>query len=168
MQVDWCKNLSPGRLATMACLLEVSAPKPGNVHRGADFEDTTFVDFLASAVAFGNSIDAHSGQPLGKTVLAAIRQTALMAGSNTNLGLVLLITPLAKCPGTPLEPAAVQRQLQRLTGEDGRDVYEAIRLARPGGLGHSPACDVDDESVGDVDLLRAMEISADQIGRAHV
>ncbi len=31
------------------CLLEATAPKPGNVHRGADFEDLTYVDFLLAA-----------------------------------------------------------------------------------------------------------------------
>jgi triphosphoribosyl-dephospho-CoA synthetase len=36
----------------LALLLEVSAyPKPGNVHRNADFNDTRYEHFLASAVA---------------------------------------------------------------------------------------------------------------------
>ena len=34
--------LSPGRLAQIACLLEVTARKPGNVHRFRDFEDLHF------------------------------------------------------------------------------------------------------------------------------
>ncbi|MEE3219413.1 MAG: triphosphoribosyl-dephospho-CoA synthase, partial [Planctomycetota bacterium] len=45
------QNFSIGQCATLACLWEVTIPKPGNVHRGADFEDLTFADFLASAVA---------------------------------------------------------------------------------------------------------------------
>jgi triphosphoribosyl-dephospho-CoA synthase len=39
--------------AQMACLLEVSAPKPGNVSPGRPFADMGFEDFLASAVAIG-------------------------------------------------------------------------------------------------------------------
>ena len=35
-----------GWAAEMACLLEVSAEKPGNVTRRKDFNDTTFVDFI--------------------------------------------------------------------------------------------------------------------------
>ena len=31
--------------ATLACLWEATAAKPGNVHRGADFEDMTAEDF---------------------------------------------------------------------------------------------------------------------------
>ena len=45
------RELSIGQCASLACLLEVSAPKPGNVHRGADFEDMTFADFAASRFA---------------------------------------------------------------------------------------------------------------------
>ena len=33
-------QLSIGQLATIACCLEATIPKPGNVHRGADFADT--------------------------------------------------------------------------------------------------------------------------------
>ena len=39
--------------AQLACLLEVSAPKPGNVSPGLHFHDTRYEDFLASAVAIG-------------------------------------------------------------------------------------------------------------------
>ena len=44
-------ELTIGQCATLACTWEVATPKPGNVHRGADFEDLTFLDFLTSAVA---------------------------------------------------------------------------------------------------------------------
>jgi len=37
-----------GTAAQLACLLEVSAPKPGNVSPGSHFGDTRFEDFLAS------------------------------------------------------------------------------------------------------------------------
>ena len=45
--------MTTGQLATLACLLEAMASKPGNVHRGADFEDLTFADLALSAVAIG-------------------------------------------------------------------------------------------------------------------
>lgn len=35
-------ELTIGQLATWACLLEIAAPKVGNVHRTADFADMTF------------------------------------------------------------------------------------------------------------------------------
>ena len=49
--------LSIGQCATLACLLEATAPKVGNVHRGADFENLTFADFVVSAVAIGPAME---------------------------------------------------------------------------------------------------------------
>ena len=65
-------KFSIGRLASLACLLEVSAPKPGNVHRGADFADVTFEDFLISAEILGNTIDQNAEQGIGETILSLI------------------------------------------------------------------------------------------------
>ena len=59
-------QLTIGQCATLACWLELSAPKPGNVHRGADFEDTTFNDFAASAVALGPVLDGAAQSALEK------------------------------------------------------------------------------------------------------
>ena len=87
------RSLSVGRIATLACVLEVTAPKPGNVHRGADFEDVTFSDFLISAIAIGEVFD-RPHLSVGQTVLQAVQQTAALVGSNTNLGIVLLLSPL--------------------------------------------------------------------------
>ena len=50
-------SLTCGQMATLACLLEATASKPGNVHRGADFEYLTFMDLAASGVAIGSAID---------------------------------------------------------------------------------------------------------------
>ena len=49
--------LSPGLLAQVACLLEVTARKPGNVHRGRDFADSHYLDFLLSAAAIAGPLD---------------------------------------------------------------------------------------------------------------
>ncbi len=50
--------LSTGQCATLACLLEATAPKPGNVHRGADFEDLSFGDFLVAATMISPAMEA--------------------------------------------------------------------------------------------------------------
>ena len=68
------RMLSIGQCVGLACLLEAAAPKPGNVHRGADFENLTFVDFAVSSVAMGPAFDrAAAGASLGKTVLSAVQ-----------------------------------------------------------------------------------------------
>ncbi len=90
-------RMSPGRIATLVSLLEVTAPKPGNVHRGADFEDVTFEDFVLSAVTLGDSIDRTQNDRIGNTILDAVQSTRAVVGTNTNLGIALLLVPLAKC-----------------------------------------------------------------------
>src|SRR5262245_25990856 len=92
--------------AKLACHLEVNAPKPGNVSPGRPFNDSCYEDFIASATAIAEPVAAAGRQPLGATVRAAIRATARIAPSNTNLGIVLLFAPLARAAlRLPAEPA---------------------------------------------------------------
>jgi triphosphoribosyl-dephospho-CoA synthase len=147
--------------AQLACLLEASAPKPGNVSPAADFGDTTYEDFLASAVAIGPALAAAGERPLGATIRAAIEATARWARSNTNLGLVLLLAPLARAALRP-GPDPLRRRLSATLAEttvaDAADAYAAIRLAAPGGLGGAGDQDVataPTASLRDVMLLAA-------------
>ena len=39
----------------LATIMEATAPKPGNVHRGADFEDASYPDFVVAATVIGRS-----------------------------------------------------------------------------------------------------------------
>src|SRR5262245_32637251 len=82
--------------AQLACLLEVSAAKPGNVSPGRPFADLRYEDFLAAAAAIGAPLASAGSQPLGATIRASIDATARWTRSNTNLGIVLLLAPLAK------------------------------------------------------------------------
>ena len=82
--------------AQLACLLEASAPKPGNVSPGRHFADARYEDFLASAVAIGEPLAGAGTRPLGATVRLAVEATARWTRSNTNLGIVLLLAPLAR------------------------------------------------------------------------
>ena len=68
-------ELSTGQLASIACLLEVAAPKPGNVHRSADFEDMTFQDFQLSAIAVGPALDRAGSEGVGTAILGAMEAT---------------------------------------------------------------------------------------------
>lgn len=149
-----------GQCASLACLLEVSIPKPGNVHRGADFEDVTFYHFAAAAVAIAPAIDAAPERGVGETVLAAMSATRRAVATNTNLGTLLLIAPLAKVPrDEPLE-TGVARVLAELDAADSRNVYEAIRIAQAGGLGRVAEADV--AAPAPAELLSAMRLAADR------
>jgi triphosphoribosyl-dephospho-CoA synthase len=153
--------LSVGQCATLACLLEATAPKVGNVHRGADFDDLTFCDFAVSGVAIAQAMEAAAERGVGRTVLNAIAATRGVVDTNTNLGIVLLLAPLAAVPrDQPLTMASVKGVLTGLTPDDCRLVYEAIRLAQPGGLGKTAEMDVRNDPPQC--LLDAMRAAADR------
>ena len=146
----------------LACLLEVSAPKPGNVSPDRHFHDTRYEDFLASAVAIGPALAAAGTRPLGASIRAAVDATARWTSSNTNLGIVLLLAPLARAAaraggGLRSRLAAV---LEETTVADAADAYFAIRRARPGGLGAASAEDV--AAAPTVTLVQAMALAADR------
>lgn len=154
-------RLSVGQRAALACLWEVSAGKPGNVHRAADFEDLTFVDFATSAVAIVPAFDSVTrGARLGAIVLDAVTATRQAIATNANLGTILLLAPLALAAQRSDQalPKATGEVLASLDAEDARLVYEAILLASPGGMGRVEEADI----AGDApdDLLRAMRLAS--------
>ena len=153
--------LSPGLLAQIACVMEVTARKPGNIHRLRDFDDSTYLDFLLSASAIAAPMDQARSLGVGRTVLAAVEATRRVTSTNTNLGMILLLAPLAVSyePGGDLASSVVT-VLEHLTLDDARSVYHSIRLVRPGGLGRSEDQDVADEP--SVSLLDAMRLAADR------
>ena len=169
--------------AQLACLLEASARKPGNVSPGRHFADLRYEDFLAAAVAIGEPLARAGTRPVGATVRLAIEATARWTRSNTNLGIVLLLVPLARAAlldrptpdaGARAAPAplsiaglrsALHRVLEATSVDDARDVYAAIRRAAPGGLGRAEAQDVADEPTKT--LLDVMRLAADRDGIAR-
>ena len=67
---------SPGQFAQVACLLEVTARKPGNVHRYADLPGLRFIDFLLSAMAIAEPLDQAAATGVGRAVLVCDRGNA--------------------------------------------------------------------------------------------
>lgn len=152
------RAIGPGQLAQVACLLEATARKPGNVHRSRDFDDAHFLDFLLSAAAIAGPLDRSARVGVGRSVLEAVEATRRVVASNTNLGMVLLLAPLAAVPPGEALREGVGAVLAATTVEDAALVYRAIRLARPGGLGEADGQDVADEPT--VALVEAMRLAA--------
>ena len=149
--------------AQLACLLEATAPKPGNVSPFASFRDATYEDFLASAAAIGPAFGLAGEQPLGVTIRAAVEATARWAPSNTNLGLVLLLAPLARAAlrsGYKPLRGQLAATLADTTVADACDAYVAIRSAAPGGLGGASEQDV--AGTPTVTLREAMALARDR------
>lgn len=143
-----------------ACLAELDALKPGNVHRFADGHGMNVEDFERSAAAAAPAMCAPA-LTVGERIEAAIEATRRAVGQNTNLGIVLLAAPLAHA--ALMAPAATLRQslievLKSLSLADAKAAYRAIGKAEPGGLGHAPAHDLAAEPT--VTLLEAMTAAA--------
>jgi len=154
--------------AQLAMILEVSAyPKPGNVHRTADFKDTKYEQFLASTVAvlpqlqkaaiMGVKVALTEMNPsqvrIGNLIKEGVVETSKwQRGGNTNLGILILIVPLVTAAAFSLIRYENLRKLREnirlfttaTTHIDAVDLYEAIKIAKPGGLGKTDYLDVMD------------------------
>ncbi len=146
-----------------ACLAELDAPKPGNVHAFAGGHRMTIDDFVRSADAAAAPLSA-AGARVGARILGAVEATFAAVGANTNLGIVLLCAPLAAAAEMAAEGlqlrAALGRVLRGLDIEDARLAFRAIVKAAPAGLGHSARHDV--SAPATVSLLQAMAEAADR------
>jgi triphosphoribosyl-dephospho-CoA synthase len=147
-----------------ACELDVSVRKPGNVSLVSPGHGMTAAQFIASAQAAAAPLFA-TGARVGQRI-----ETAVAAGCNTNLGIVLLCAPIAmaaeRLPSTDLRQA-LDRVLAGLNLDDAAAAFRAIALARPGGLGDAPAQDV--RQAPSVGLREAMALAAgrDSIARQY-
>ena len=113
------------RCVQLAMIMEVSAyPKPGNVDRNHDYEDTRFEHFLASAVSIhpvmeyaaksrtglgaginlGTNADIGLDTGVGALIHSAVRESAKWQnGGNTHFGAFILLIPLAMAAGNILQ-----------------------------------------------------------------
>src|SRR5262245_27865631 len=145
--------------AQLACVLEVSAEKPGNITPSHDFGDTSYEDMVRTAIAVGPEIARAGERGVGETVLAVVQASRRAARANTNLGIALLLAPLAKAAlaGGPLRER-LGETLRALDLQDARAAYEAIRLAGAGGLDEPVEHDVRAEPT--IGLREAMASAA--------
>jgi len=159
--------LPTGLCAQLACIWEATARKPGNVHRFRDAADTHYVDFLTAAAAIAPILDNAAQQRVGMTILEALRATRAVVGVNANLGIILLLAPLATVsPSTELA-SGVEAVLANLDLGDSRDVFEAIRLANPGGLGDVDREDVRNEPTLPLQQVMALAAERDLVARQY-
>jgi triphosphoribosyl-dephospho-CoA synthase len=139
-----------------ACVEELAALKPGNVHVHAAGHRMTVADFVRSAEVSGPLLcQAHA--PLGWRIREAAAATRAAVGQNTNLGILLLCGPLALAAERGVAVGAV---IAASDLDDAQAVFEAIRIAGPGGLGSADRHDVHRPAT--VTLAVAMAAAADR------
>jgi triphosphoribosyl-dephospho-CoA synthase len=143
-----------------ACLAEIEAMKPGNVHIFADGHGMVVNDFILSAEASAPWI-AQPEFSLGERIYYAVDATWKAVGCNTNLGIILLCAPIIHAV-LHSRQASLQAQLAEVlsntTQQDAQWAFKAIRLARPAGLGASEQHDVNHDA--NCTLLEAMQAAA--------
>ncbi len=153
-----------------ACLLELQALKPGNVHVFADGHGMTVQDFIRSAEV-SSLVIAQPALSLGQRILQSVQATQSAVNCNTNLGIILLCAPITQAVlmqnGNALQ-ANIHAVIETSTLEDAEACFAAIRLAKPGGLGESSQHDVREPAR--TTLLEAMHHAQDRdmIARQYV
>jgi triphosphoribosyl-dephospho-CoA synthase len=141
------------KMVQIASALEVSGyPKPGNVHRTRDFDDMEFEDFVISGIVIGDTIreactdvDVENPQ-LGKYILQAVAETDRWIKNNTNLGIVMMTTPIAVAAAISDSFDDIRENIKLVMGntsvDDACDLYDAINIADAGGMGDQDEYDV--------------------------
>ncbi|MEJ2278046.1 MAG: triphosphoribosyl-dephospho-CoA synthase [Candidatus Lokiarchaeota archaeon] len=156
------------RCSTLSSLLELSGwPKPGNVHRTHDFEDTRFEHFLSAISAIQPSFHKFCKRifdsvqkfdqnydliNLGSVYFESVNTMMdWQMGGNVLLGHILILTPLLASTTLCLKFNKLKfKHLKRIllkiiedsTVEDTINLYKAIRKANPGGLGKVARYDI--------------------------
>ncbi|MFK8028560.1 MAG: triphosphoribosyl-dephospho-CoA synthase [Gammaproteobacteria bacterium] len=150
-----------------ACLLELRALKPGNVGYHSDGHGMSVSQFELSAEASSKPLFSPC-EGVGERILKAVNATHDAVADNTNLGIILLIAPIAQtllnCGNNAQLKDNLAKVLLELSVEDAKYCYQAIQRAMPGGMG-----DVEDQDISEVpsvSLLEAMQLSSekDRIG----
>lgn len=151
-----------------ACLLEATSRKPGNVHPGASFEHVAYEDFVSSAEAIAPVLARAAETGVGRSILNAVEATRKICEYNTNLGIILLLAPLAAVPSDKPLSAGIASVLGNLTQEDAEYTFEAIRLAQPRGLGTVDADDVSTSPTGTLTEIMSLAADRDAVARQYV
>jgi triphosphoribosyl-dephospho-CoA synthase len=173
------------KTAQIASVLEVSGhPKPGNVHRTQDFEDMVYEDFLISGIVIGDIMkkaakkglkyrykeESMHNIKLGKLIKKAVLETDKWVENNTNLGIIMLLTPLSAAAGMTDVFSELRWNVGRImdatTPEDAVNLYDAINIADAGGMGERDELDVGSQEAReellekDINLFQVLEMSS--------
>ena len=87
--------------AQLACVLETSAEKPGNITPSHDFADTSYEDMLRSAIAAGPELARAGERGVGETVLAVVEASRRVAPATLPAVRTVVVGARAGAPPRP-------------------------------------------------------------------
>ncbi len=181
------------KCAQIASVLEVSGhPKPGNVHRTQNFQDMVFEDFLLSGIAIGETMrraadigfkyreepDNWDKIGIGKFILDAVIETDHWVANNTNLGIIMLLTPISVAASMFDDVEVIKdgyldsfrdkidQIMKATTPQDAVNLYKAINIADAGGMGEQDELDVSSDSSAqkllddEINMFSVLEMSS--------
>ncbi len=160
------------RCLNLASLLELAGwPKPGNIHRTRDFQKTRFEHFLAGIAAiqpvfrefcekiFQYPFEGKSDYKLVELGYFFYKATEYMikwqSGGNVLLGHILILAPLAAATTICLKTGKntlndfinyLSKIIDGSSVNDTENLYKAIKLCNPGGLGRIEKYDINNEN----------------------
>lgn len=168
----------------ISSLLEASAAKPGNVYPNKSFKDLNYQHFLYSSAAVFPAFLNLEQKTVGEIILKGVKETHSFIRTNTNLGILLLTSPLAaayvslrkkklisgKSQKKLLEllQQEVNIILKNLSKKDAELTYKAINYSKAGNLDQVQEGDIKDPV--ELTLYQAMELAQnrDQIAAEYV
>ncbi len=158
------------RCAQLAMCLEVSSsPKPGNIDRYDDYEDTRYEHFLASAISMYPVIEETSlcTNGIGRLIKNAVTESvSWQKGGNTHFGAIILLIPLAMAAGRII-PEEENFSIEKLTecahnfaidadSTDATDFYSCFEIA---GVKVNPVDEFDLKDKGAINELEEKKVS---------
>lgn len=161
------RNSQLEEMLFLACKLEASARKPGNVHPDASFENSNYEDFIQSAKAIAPILSKTKPESIGDSILNAVEATKKAVAQNTNLGIVLLLAPLASISLSDSISSNIEEILDGMNVEDSKLIYRAINLANPAGMGKSTTQDLFNEPTVAFREIMSSVAERDSIARAY-
>lgn len=154
-----------------ACLLEATSPKAGNVHPSESFSDLDYASFVTAAKVTSVEL-TRPDLPLSWRMRSAVTESQQATSTNVNLGIVLLLGPLVEASmqsapdGLPKSRCDLALRLPEilasLSTDDGKVLYEAIRIVNPGGLKDESLSQDEDvgRATGPVDFVSSMKLAS--------
>ena len=146
-----------------ACKLDVFSIKPGNVFLDHPAYGMTHKDFLQSSMACSDII-CEQNIDIGEKILESVKASIDVVGCNTNLGIILLCSPIVEAIYLDNEHKLQQNNLKkvidRIDLKQTKTIYKAINLANAGGMGLKDKFDLNAKKSSDFTFSEAMNFAS--------